>query len=78
MNLEKVLKDLHAERRWLESIIGALETASSSPAHRLIGSLDQGLRRSRRDSGWRLGHRQRTELSKLAQLVGTNGHRRSS
>ena len=43
MDLEKVLKDLHAEKQWLKSMIGALETASSSPAHRLIRSLDQSL-----------------------------------
>ena len=74
MNLEKVLKDLHAEKQWLESMIGALETASSSPAHRLIRSLTQ----SRRARGLRVGSRKKSELARLAQLVGKNGHRRAS
>lgn len=69
MNLEKVLKDLHAEKQWLESMIGALETASISPAHRLIRSLDHSLWHGRRARGLRLGPRKRTELSKLAEMV---------
>ena len=76
MNLEKVLKDLHAEKRWLESLIGALETASSSPAHRLIRGLDQSLWHSRRARGLRFGPQKKSELARLAQLVGRNGHRR--
>jgi len=77
MNLDKVLKDLHAEKQWLESMIGALETASISPAHRLIRSLDQNLWHGRRARGQRVGPGKKSELAKLAQLVGRNGHRRA-
>ena len=77
MNLNKVLKDLHAEKQWLESMIGALETASSSPAHRLIRSLNQSLWHGRRACGLRVGPRKKSELARLAQLVGRNGHRRT-
>jgi hypothetical protein len=69
MNLDKVLKDLHAEKQWLESMIGALETASISPAHRLIRSLDQSLWHDRRTRGLRLDARRRTELAKLAKRI---------
>ena len=77
MDLEKVLKDLHAEKQWLESMIGALETASSSPAHRLIRGLDQSLWHGRRVRGLRVGSRKKTELARLAQLVDRIGHRRT-
>jgi hypothetical protein len=77
MNLEKVLKDLHAEKQWLESMIGALEAASSSPGHRLIRSLDQSLWHGRRVRGLRVGPRKNSELARLAELIGRNGHRRT-
>ncbi len=77
MNLEKVLKDLHAEKQWLESMIGALETASSSPAHRLIRTLDQSLWHGRSERGLRVGTRKKSELARLARLVGRNDHRRT-
>ena len=69
MDLDKALNDLNAERQWLDSVIGALEIASASPAHRLVRSLDQTLWPGGRSGGMRLGPRKRTELSKLAQLV---------
>lgn len=75
MNLEKVLKDLNAEKRWLEGVIGALEIAGSSPAHRLIRSLDQSIWNGGRRRGLHLGPRKRTELSKLARMVQNNSGR---
>ena len=77
MNLERVLRDLHAEKQWLESMIVALETASSSPAHRLILGLDRSLWNGRRARGVRIGARKKSELARLAQLVDRNRHRRT-
>jgi len=70
MNLEKLLKELHAEKRRLDAMIGALETASKSPAHRFIRTLERSLGHRR---GWRLAPRTKAELGQLAQQVRHNG-----
>ncbi len=67
MNLEKILRELHQERRWLQDLIAALELAFHSPAHRLISALSPDGRFS--PGVWRQGGRRRTELSRLAWMV---------
>ena len=80
MDLERVLRDLHKERRWLENLIGALELASDCPGLRLMRTLNRSLPGGRpRRRGLRLGNRRKTQLSRLAGMVrqhyGTNGRR---
>ncbi len=70
MNLDRVLEDLHAERQWLDTMIGAVELVSNSPSHRLIRKLDRSLgRNGSARIGLRLDHQQRAALLRLAHQV---------
>jgi hypothetical protein len=75
MNLEKALRDLNAEKRWIEGLIGALEIASVSPAGRLLQSLDRSLSPGASGRGLRVSSRQKTQLAKLSQMVQQDGRR---
>jgi hypothetical protein len=65
MNLPKVLQDLRAEKRWLETMIGALEIASRSPADRSAGALVNSLQ----NRGADLHRKKKAELARLAAAV---------
>ena len=70
MDLRKLLKDLYAERRWLETMIGGLEVAARSPAHQFTGMLVETLRNAGTDGCIaHLPQRKKTELARLARLV---------
>ena len=70
MNLSKLLQDLHAEKRWLETMIAALEIASRTPAHRftgvLISSLEEG---ELPECILHLGKQKKAQLARLAEQV---------
>ena len=69
MNLD-ILEELHAEKRWLETMIGALEIASRSPAQRFATTLATSLARGRTGgSALNLGKQQRIQLIRLAGQV---------
>ncbi len=77
MNLPKLLRELHAERDWLEAMIAALEAASQSPAHRLTGILASSVE----NGGGRgclvhLRQGKKRELARLAGLVRRDVRRR--
>jgi hypothetical protein len=75
MNLEKALRELNAEKQWLEGVIGALEIASVSPAGRLLQSVGRSVSPFANGQGLRIGARQKSELAKLAQMVRQAGRR---
>ena len=69
MDLLGMIDELHAERRWLETLIAAGEVARRSPkpvAQRLLRELQAAER-----PGWcaRLNHRKRLELLRMAERV---------
>lgn len=70
MNLPRLLQDLHAEKRWLETMIAALEVASRSPAHRFTGVLVSSLQKgAARGCIVRLNRQKKAELARLAKQV---------
>ena len=77
MDLDRVLAELHAKKRWLDTVIEALERAIESPDHQLLESIvnafangDQS--RPKVD----LGPPQRARLTRLATEVQRSGARR--
>jgi hypothetical protein len=68
MNLPKLLRELHAERQWLETMIGALEVASRSPAHRFTGILVSSIQNG--EAGQCILHLRRRKKAELARLAG--------
>ena len=73
MDLDRILNELHAEKQWLETIIGALELAARSPAEQFTARLARGLGdgRSHRRPIY-LGQQKKTELARLAGRVQRN------
>jgi hypothetical protein len=76
INMDRLLKELHEKKRWLDTVIGGLEKAVNSPDHHLIENAhrlfaDGGGRRPKVD----VGVRQQKMLASLASQVG-NGRRR--
>ncbi|MBI3666387.1 MAG: hypothetical protein HY236_09225 [Acidobacteria bacterium] len=75
MDLDRILKELHAERQWLETIISALEVAALSPAEQFTSTLVRelnGERSSRRTLY--LGPRKKMHLARLAGQVRKTRH----
>ena len=77
VDLDRVLEELHAKKRWLDTVIEALERAIESPDHQLLESIvnafangDQS--RPKVD----LGPPQRARLTRLATEVQRSGARR--
>ena len=77
VDLDRVLDELHAKKRWLDTVIEALERAIESPDHQLLESIvnafangDQS--RPKVD----LGPPQRARLTRLATEVQRSGARR--
>ena len=77
VDLDRVLAELHAKKRWLDTVIEALERAIESPDHQLLESIvnafangDQS--RPKVD----LGPPQRARLTRLATEVQRSGARR--
>lgn len=62
MDLEALLKELHAERQFLQLMIEALEAAARSPSRRLMETLSEDLAPFRR-----LPPRKRYQLEWLAR-----------
>ncbi|HYM13340.1 MAG TPA: hypothetical protein VEU62_21555 [Bryobacterales bacterium] len=79
MNLPRLLQDLHAEKRWLETMIAALEIASRTPAHRftgvLISSLEDG---ELPECILHLGKQKKAQLARLAEQVRRDDLRKRS
>lgn len=79
INIDLVLNELHAKRKWLDTVIAGLESAIQSPDHRLIESLSatyphDGKRRPKVD----LRSRQQASLSRLASRVQRHTARKQS
>ena len=77
VDLDRVLEELHAKKRWLDTVIEALERAIESPDHQLLESManafangDQS--RPKVD----LASPQRARLTRLATEVQRSGARR--
>ena len=77
VDLDRVLDELHAKKRWLDTVIEGLERAMESPDHQLLESIvnafangDQS--RPKVD----LGPPQRARLTRLATEVQRSGARR--
>ena len=68
MNLPRLLRDLHAEKRWLETVIAALEIASRSPTQQFAAVLVSSLEAQR--WGGRILHLSRSKKAELARLAG--------
>lgn len=70
MNLPRLLQDLHEERRWLETMIAALEIASRTPAHRFTGVLISSLQDEELPRCiLHLGKQKKAHLARLAERV---------
>jgi hypothetical protein len=70
MDLDGILRELHEERRWLDTIIAALEAASRSPDGQFVDLLGRGLRGGPASSlAVRLGSAKRREMERLARRV---------
>ena len=69
MNLPRVLRDLHAEKRWLEAMIATLEIASRSPAYRFAEALEASLKQGRHGCVLHLSRNKKEELLKMAEGV---------
>jgi hypothetical protein len=70
MNLPRLLNDLHAEKRWLETMIAALEITSRTPAHRFTGVLISTLQDGELpECILHLGKQKKAQLARLAQQV---------
>jgi hypothetical protein len=79
INIDLVLNELHAKRKWLDTVIAGLESAIQSPDHRLIESL--GAAYSNGDSGRPkvdLRSTQQAKLSRLASRVQQQATRKQS
>ena len=77
VDLDRVLDELHAKKRWLDTVIEALERAIESPDHQLLESIVNALAngdqsRPKVD----LGPPQRARLTRLATEVQRSGARR--
>ena len=77
VDLDRVLDEFHAKKRWLDTVIEALERSIESPDHQLLESIvnafangDQS--RPKVD----LGPPQRARLTRLATEVQRSGARR--
>ena len=70
MNLTRLLQELHAEKRWLEDMIAALEAAPRSSAPWLVKALVIGLHNSA-SGGWtvNLAPEKKAELARLASRI---------
>ena len=79
VNIDLLLNELHAKRKWLDTVIAGLESAIQSPDHRLIESLSAAY--SSRHNGRPkvdLRSRQQLKLSRLAAKVQRHTARRQS
>ena len=79
INIDLVLNELHAKRKWLDTVIAGLESALRSPDLRLIESLSATY--SNGDSGRPrvdLRSRQQVKLSRLASEVRRHSARKGS
>ena len=79
VNIDLLLNELHAKRKWLDTVIAGLESAIQSPDHRLIESLSAAYS-SRHNEGPKvdLRSRQQAKLSRLASKVQRHTVRRQS
>lgn len=78
VNVDRLLKDLHEKKQWLDTMIVALERAALSPDHQLIeeaGRVFDHFDGSRPKVDLR--PRQQRKLADLAQQVGKVRHRRT-
>ena len=79
VDIDLLLNELHAKRKWLDTVIAGLESAIESPDHRLIENLSAAYSnghngRPKVD----LRSRQQAKLSRLASKVQRHTVRRQS
>lgn len=77
VDLDRVLDELHAKKRWLDTVIEVLEKAIQSPDHQLLESMANAFANGDQ-SGPKvdLGPPQRARLTRLAAEVQKSGGRR--
>ncbi len=77
VDLDRVLDELHAKKRWLDTVIEALEKAIQSPDHQLLESMANAFANGNQ-SGPKvdLASPQRARLTRLASEVQRSGARR--
>ncbi len=79
VDIDLLLNELHAKRKWLDTVIAGLEAAIQSPDHRLIESLSAAY--SNGDNGRPkvdLRSRQQAKLSRIASQIRRHTVRRQS
>ena len=70
VKIDLLLNELHAKRKWLDTVIAGLESAIQSPDHRLIESLSAAYSSSQNGRPKvDLRSRQQAKLSRLASKV---------
>ena len=77
LDLDRVLDELHAKKRWLDTVIEALEKAIQSPDYQLLECIANAFANGNQ-SGPKvdLGPPQRARLTRLASEVQKSGGRR--
>ncbi len=75
MNVTRTLRDLYAQKRWLNGVIGALEIASRSPEGRFTAMLASKLcHGSRVGPLVGLRRQKKAEITRLANLIRGSRH----
>ena len=78
-DMHVLLNELHAKRKWLDTVIAGLESAIQSPDHRLIESLSAAYSNGTRGRPKvDLRSRQQAKLSRLASKVQRHTARKQS
>ncbi len=76
VDLDRVLTELYAKKKWLDTVIEALEKAIESPDHQLLESIENAFANGNQSRPKvDLGRPQRAKLTRLATEVRRSGNR---